>query len=69
MNKIKGSVLLLLALFALYGAAGIAKDVGFSGASDFLSAQAAQFSAQYHAAKAEQAAQQAVEAVSASAVQ
>lgn len=59
----KKIALSILAVFALYGAAGTARVLGQPDVANFLDAQAASFSAQYHAAKAEKAAADAVEAV------
>lgn len=60
----KKVALSLAALFVLGGSVYTAKALGFPEIANFLDAQAANFSAQYHAAKAEKAAQDAAAAVS-----
>lgn len=59
----KKIALSMLAVFLLGGAVYTAKALGLPEVANFLDAQAASFSAQYHAAKAEKAAQDAAEAV------
>lgn len=59
----KKLALSIAAVFVLGGAVYTAKALGFPEAANLLDAQAASFSAQYHAAKAEKAAADAAEAV------
>ncbi|UDF30132.1 UNVERIFIED_ORG: hypothetical protein LHK14_02050 [Roseateles sp. XES5] len=59
----KKLALSIAAVFVLYGAVGTARLLVYPDIANFLDAQAASFSAQYHAAKAEQAVKDAAEAV------